>query len=289
MSGYDKASRHTFVKMLDTLLPDTQIINLAFPGYSSLQGLKLLQLLGYWLSPDIIVIAFNFNDRRYVLNETQQDKHKNMYWTIAWWLIRRLFPLPYLRKLKKKLFKNPKEKIIDLDEVYLRVTPLEYKKNLIKLASLSRHLGAKPLFLILNDNPSHTGFLNQSQKTIPYDNLENIKLILEQAIKNNTENWFNYLARIQLAKIYRETNKSKIQDTLLNVKHFNSIYGGYPIRMDVEYNYLMFEAAKETHTTLVRIGPHLNQFNDSYSDFCHLTHSGHQRAAHLLLQAIQSI
>ena len=62
--GNGIATDETFVEVVGTLLPDVASINLAVPGYTSLQGCMRLKNLAF--DPDVVVFSFSFNDRRYV-------------------------------------------------------------------------------------------------------------------------------------------------------------------------------------------------------------------------------
>ena len=63
----------TFALQLETLLPGTRSLNLGVPGYSSLQGKQLLARHLAALDPEVVVIAFHYNDRRYVTPGSSAD------------------------------------------------------------------------------------------------------------------------------------------------------------------------------------------------------------------------
>jgi len=63
----------TFVEIANKLVPQAVSVNLGVPGYTSYQGFKSLLKYGDLLEPKIIFVSFNFNDRRYVVQEAQVD------------------------------------------------------------------------------------------------------------------------------------------------------------------------------------------------------------------------
>ncbi len=61
------------MEIVDDLLTGADAINLAVPGYTSFQGLQTLRRAGPTLRPAVVVVAFGFNDRRYVTEASQAD------------------------------------------------------------------------------------------------------------------------------------------------------------------------------------------------------------------------
>lgn len=58
----DSCTAQGFPERVEGLLPGNESVVLACQGYSSLQGLRLAQLHGVDLEPDVVVVAFGWND-----------------------------------------------------------------------------------------------------------------------------------------------------------------------------------------------------------------------------------
>ncbi len=69
--GYGVPTDASFVEVVDRLLPGVDTINLGVLGYSSYQGRVALDKYLPLLKPDLVVVSFNFNDRRYVVGPSQ--------------------------------------------------------------------------------------------------------------------------------------------------------------------------------------------------------------------------
>lgn len=64
MWGFGVDNEDTFSTILQELIPDTQTINLGVSGYSTVQELVRLQMEGVRYMPDVILLAFVWNDLR---------------------------------------------------------------------------------------------------------------------------------------------------------------------------------------------------------------------------------
>jgi hypothetical protein len=71
--GACSKTEETYVSAAGRMVPEVDVINLGMNGYTSFQGYKALLKYGHLIRPDIIFIAFNFNDRRFVLSPELAD------------------------------------------------------------------------------------------------------------------------------------------------------------------------------------------------------------------------
>ena len=74
--GFGTPTADSFVEVADRLLPDVDMINLGVVGYSSYQGRLTLEKHLPLLKPDLVVVSFNFNDRRYVAPPDEVDSQQ---------------------------------------------------------------------------------------------------------------------------------------------------------------------------------------------------------------------
>jgi lysophospholipase L1-like esterase len=298
----------TFVEQLESLLPHINTTNLAVSGYTSYQGYKILLKYGLELNPDILVVSFNFNDRRFVLQKDDIDsdlKFQRAQKVYGQQNIRKFLKNLYLFRSMVILFKliglieedskgDPGVKGIRLDTVYPRVSPENYKKNLVKIVELARTKNVSVIFLMLKDNPVQTELLKRGIKLLKKSQYNSAIENLKMTIQSN--NVHSNLARIYLAKAYEENGLIEdSRDILILKNHFwsslplDSLHGGHPIYLDTDYNQIMRKVAEEYSVDLVDAGRVLDENPSYYYDFCHFDANGHRKVAQLLSMCISEM
>ena len=129
-----------------------EVLNLGIVGYTSYQGLHWLNESLY-LQPDMICLAYGYNDRRYVANGSNQDSSsyfKQTYNTI------------YIRQL---LFErsaicgwiaswNGKSKLTPFTEAVPRVPLEQYQSNFETMLSICETQNIPTVVIGLQDNPA---------------------------------------------------------------------------------------------------------------------------------------
>jgi len=177
---------------------------------------------------------------------------------------------------------------IKMDNLIARVSPDDYRKNMVNIVKLARSRGIDVILMILNDNPTETEYLvkgvdllNKSQ----YD--QGIEYLTVSVKKRNV---FSELGRIYLEKAYRKKGILNNAEELLNLeKPFISLHGGDPIYFDMQYNEIMRDVAREYNVELVDAGSELARHPSTYIDYCHFDENGHQKIAVLLSESIRKI
>jgi lysophospholipase L1-like esterase len=137
-----------------------RVINAGVPGYTSLQGLAYLRERGLALKPEIVVIAFGFNDASH--GQLEQDE---LLWA------RRLLPLLRLNDwlvyhsafwrwawLKRRA-RIPKSE-------FPRVPLEEYRRVLGETADLASGAGARPLILVFLAEGSGVGAYGEAAEAV---------------------------------------------------------------------------------------------------------------------------
>ncbi|MDH4188366.1 MAG: SGNH/GDSL hydrolase family protein, partial [Nitrospira sp.] len=71
--GYGVSTNDVFVEVVEQRLPDIYAINLGVIGYTSYQGRMVFEKYASLLKPDLVVVSFNYNDRRAVLEPGSVD------------------------------------------------------------------------------------------------------------------------------------------------------------------------------------------------------------------------
>ena len=290
--GFRTAVEDTYPEVLDASLPTHAVINLAFPGYSSFQGLQTLRLLGDQVSPSIIVACFNFNDRRYVFDATGQDDAANFAATIS----RSASPSPLSRLGLFKLLRyiavraglisfDNGEGPYDIGTFVARVPPDAYRANLEAIAGFAEARGARAIFVILNDNPDAVANIRAGMAHIESGQLAEAVEILSAAALNNET--YTTLARMQLSRAYTLMNRSdKAQSARWVENVYQAFDGGEPLHPDALYNRIMREVAIEQGVDVVEAGRTLNNAGGVYFDFCHVNEHGHYLIARELAALI---
>ncbi|MDY6987425.1 MAG: SGNH/GDSL hydrolase family protein [Thermodesulfobacteriota bacterium] len=293
--GNEVSTENTFVEQVERLLPEVSAINLGVPGYTSYQGYKLLLEHGLDLEPDILVVSFNLNDRRYVLHSDETDsdaKFRRLYEQKRMEKWNRPFHNVYLYRSVRFLMQAlgiiqglDETKDVRLDALYPRVGPRAYRENLVGIAELAKGRGIRTIFLLLKDNPIKTEHL---RKGIDYFQKSDYDLTISNlriAVRNH--HTLSTLARIYLAKaLDKHGSVDEASKAWILTNPFVSIHGGHTIRLDEEYNDIMKEVAEEYDLEVVDAGRVLDEDPSDYYDFCHFDANGHRKVAHLLSSRI---
>lgn len=159
--GHGVSNEETFAHRLSKALPQSiEVLNLAVPGYSSAQSINLLQLRGWALQPDLLIIANlwsdnnfdSFIDKQLLSDRTALEdspaapiakalQHSAMYRWLDWHL--RLAPrAEEVRKVGWMLGRAP-------SGVHRRVEINDYAANLQTMVDQARANGADVAFLAL--------------------------------------------------------------------------------------------------------------------------------------------
>ncbi len=298
-------TEYTFVSIAGSLVPQAQVINLGVNGYTSYQGYKALLKYGKLLSPDLMFISFNFNDRRFVLNPEMADSDR---------LFRRLHnasifnaaaDVSYIVRAAREVRKwmagwdkgadeahsiGDMEAVnVRLDKVRARVEPEEYRNNLVKIVQWAKANGSSVAFILLGDNPNQTDDLREGLEFLAQKDQEQAVAAFNVA-KDGDDVWFSALARLQLSRILKEQGKLKeAEDILLMENAASGLTGGYPVHLDTDYHRIMREIAAEHGVTVVDAAHELSKVPDAFWDHCHFDESGHEIVGRLVADAIRSI
>ena len=283
----------TFVELVDEMLPEVKAINLGVVGYTSFQGLQILKKRGLTLHPDIVVVSFNFNDRRYVTEASRQDSPEFFAADFKQRKIQGIldhFRVSYLFRSLQFVGRTVgfrEVALVRLNSLVPRVNPDNYRNNLHRIVELVRTSGAEAIFMLLTDNSIQVRKLKKGLKSIESSKLDQAVESFEMSANNDGARWFKHLARLQLAKVYETLGKTEERERALLVKPFVSLHGGFPIRFDFEYNQIMKEVAEELGVEIINAGAVLNQTPEDYRDFCHPDQNGHKKIAYLLAEVLR--
>ena len=279
--------KSTFVELLDDLLPDMGVINMAVPGYSSYQGYRVIRGRALDLNPSLIVVSFNLNDRRYVLRKEDMDSSETFDRVYNQQkkqdFANYFFLFQSLNYLKKKFYAI---RPVDLRTLQARVPPDAYRENLTKIAAISKEENIPLIFLLQKENPGATEYLSKGMEYLRDSNDDKAIESLKMAI--SLRNFFSTLPRKYLAEIYgKKGQRQEANDVLMIKDPFLSFAGGELLYFTDEYNEIMFEVAKENNIEVADPRSILDE--ESYIDWGHLNTKGHEQVSQLLYNIIKKI
>ncbi len=298
MFGVGTPTASSFVEVVDSLVPGVGAINCAVPGYTSFQGRRALDRLLPTIRPAVVVVSFNFNDKKYALPSLGPDSHASLLNVYRSSLggqrdlrknLERSHLIVVLRKLLQsaRLLPRPPSEI-RVDTMQIRVSPERYLENLRYMARRAKQGGARVVFLILRDNPLYTRPLTAGIAALDSGHFENAIANLRFAV--HEDNGFSDLGRLYLARAYRAIGDSAdAEKALVSTSVQTTIFGGRPLYLDTEYNDIMREVAKREGAVVVDASDVLLAHPGDFTDYCHLDADAHHRGGTLLAEAIAGL
>lgn len=140
-------SKDTYCSQLKKLIEEdkglnVEVINAGVPGYTSFQGLNSLKIKFSNYTPDIVITYFGNNDASSLFHK--MDKNINVF--------PEAFAKTYNFLENSIIYKNLRN--VYLDKVYARkykfvnrVSPGDYKKNLLEIENVTNSWGGKTFFI----------------------------------------------------------------------------------------------------------------------------------------------
>ncbi len=293
--GHGVAVSNTFGVVLETLVPSTRVINMGVPGYSSFQGLKLLEASIPRLKPDIVVISFNFNDRRYTLGPGPADSAANFRSTYIANRLGRIigygsYSYRALRSMARKIRPRPEPpSVVEVDRLWPRVTPEDHRDNILRMAEISKRQGAIPVFVALGDNPASSRDVYDAIAL--YSEGSSARAI--EALRRccGATNSWTTLARTYLRRAAKEaeTGNMTLPDLSTAEEYKSSLHGGSVIETDAMYHEMAKSAAISVGMAYVDAQQALDARPEVFVDACHFNGAGHRIVAEELAAALMSL
>jgi lysophospholipase L1-like esterase len=291
--GQEQAYPQQLSRLLRHEFPDAafEVLNLGVLGYSSFQGLELLKLTALDLNPDLLVIAFAMNDAsmagyrdkdmpNYKENKTavQGIIHfidKSETYQLLKYIALRIKHNPktisqQLRAVQDSA-KKPDEAVnYEKQEPWVRVSPQDYRKNIMQMISLakSRQISVILLYNQLSDDAGEVAGIGPLGSTTSY------KLILEEISRSENVQLVDSSVHLSLAK----KNIEAELESFLNLRP--SAVGDNDAANEVEVVFRVFQVNYPVPEGIYIAGTHLKLGNSEpnkikmYDDGTH----GDQRA-----------
>jgi lysophospholipase L1-like esterase len=296
--GHGVEIYHTFGELLDWRLQKYDVVNLALPGYTSLQGRIVLQKHIDKIKPVLVIASFSFNDRRYVLDERtvdSEDYFKQVYRN--GYLIPRLSRYSYILRYMYEIVQGDAQDAGSLpsgsggefhvQELHPRVSPDAYRENLEEIVDIARGSGARIILLSLADSPKRARELYRGITLIeegrPDDAAEALLPVAEGT------SVFSTLAKRFLRELFEQRGRHADAQKLSRIDELIvSLHGGKPLFLDVEYARIMEQVALARSVTFVDGTTSLKEHPEYFMDFSHFNENGHRLIADLLEGKIES-
>jgi hypothetical protein len=284
--GYGVSAEDTFAEVLDAKLSHASVINLGVAGHTSYQGVQVLRARGLSLQPRVVVVSFNFNDRRYACGQPDSpERMKSLAGALTFlshvWLTKPLFALKGWFQSGEASNSRP-----GLDTAAARVSPEQYRENLIEVARLTKEQSIGLIFVKLSDNPWQTELLRAGEAQLDVGDTQNAISSFRQAASIPA---FKGTALKMLAAAYERAGRMEEAKSLLSERRspeWCTAHGGPTIFPDVTYMRIMEEVSAEYGATLVDAAAALNRNPGVYMDYCHIDKDGHRIVADLLAEAV---
>jgi lysophospholipase L1-like esterase len=296
--GWGAPTPASFVEVTEELMPGVDAINLGVVGYSSYQGRVVLEKYLPLLEPDLVVVSFNFNDRRYFLPPEEADgpqeferAYEASQSTLAQMMgyLEVSYSYRGLRRVMRKLGLVPKfVGEVDVTGLEPRVDEAAYRENLTRIASQAQRVGIPVLFVLLRDDPIESDHLKKGLSSLTNGDYDEAIAFLRDATRSHM--MFRDLARLYLVRAYEaKGDEAKATEVTLAPSIYRSFTGGTLIRLDTEYNEIMRQVAAENDVAILDGAAVLENHPSVFVDFCHFNAQGHRLLGERLADRISKI
>ena len=296
--GFGVTPASSFAEVANAALPDIDSINLGVAGYTSAQGVKVLDKYLQRFKPAAIVVSFNANDRREVYEDDEPDsdrRFRKIYQGENGALTgfrNALEPLRVYRAFRAVLLRAgalpPAVRPFRIDQLRPRVDEKHYRANLARMAALARSNGIPAVFIVLRDNPLQAISLRKGVELANAGHYDEALEYLKPLATHLSS--FTDLARVWLAKVLAAKGDSAAASRVLVSTWRNwSLHGGPPGRLDTAYNDIMRQVARENGAEIIEAADALDADPYVYIDTIHFNAIGHRRVARLVATRLAQV
>jgi lysophospholipase L1-like esterase len=296
--GFGAPTSESFVKVVEHHLDGVDAINLGAMGYTSYQGSLVVARELPAIKPELLVVSFNVNDRRYAQGEGGQDspatfrrlymEHHGAAATGA-----SISDSLYVWRATRSVLRlagvvaPPAEASVDVGRLVPRVSPDSYRENLRRIVATARENNVAVMFLVLRDSPLQSAPVRAGITALKHGDVDSSILQFQQAVQGPA--MFSALGRLYLSEALAAkgdgARSAQVRKTRVR---YDSFRGGLLVRLDTEYNDIMRAVAHETGSELIEGADVLEQEPFDFIDNCHFDINGHRRLAAALAQRIST-
>lgn len=280
----------TWVEQLERRLAGTEVVNLGVPGYSARQGRMALERAlerPEMSRPDLVIFAFGFNDRRYVLRPEDADGPAAFARCArrATWAA--LLGRSALLSRCTAAASGRERQRLDLGSVVPRLPVGEFQRELGSVATLCARRGIRLVLLWMPDNPAQAGDLRAGLQAARRHDFGAALAAFERGAR--LDNAFSDAARLGLARVHERLGHAEsARAARISPRVFRSTAGGYPILADLAYRAATYRVARARAVLLVDAARWLEVQPSVFWDFCHFDARGHRVVADLLASRLRA-
>jgi lysophospholipase L1-like esterase len=288
--GWGVRTEESFAEVVDRLLPIASV-NVAVPGYSTYQGMLDLERHVRAVQPALVVIAFGFNDRRYVVPPDTPDGAARMARiagrgvpsTPPRWLDRCHIAKGTRRLLQWIGARPTLPRKGSIENLPPRVDELGYGQNLRRMIETARAHGSRVLLVTLGDSPIMTQHLQSALQAEPREAIAHLSVLERSGTA------FADLARLHLARAYRALGEPRRAESVAMTTLVRDEDGGWPVRTDREYAEIVRAVGVELGVPVFDGGAIVDEHPGDYLDMCHFNAAAHARLGEALAPEIGAL
>ncbi len=312
--GYQVGDNESYPARLEwhlrKILPDThlEVLNAGFPGYSSYQGLRFLETRGERLAPDLVAVAFDFNDRRFVLRPDQADGPSSFRRTARALRLRNRMRFSYALlgalKLAGQLRREttwasdvlalPSYRLPDLA---CRVEIEQFRNNLHAIARWCRDRQIAILFIAMADAPPIVQTIEEGMRLRSEKHFDEavaaFSRIGVEPMDPASAQWYRALTQYEIGLTREAQNRTSEAlaafRAAAQAAAFWSVFGGTPVRHSKDYVQVIRETAEKLQIPCVDIAARFSQRPDLFADYTHHNAEGHRLIAEAVAEQVVSM
>ncbi len=301
--GFAVHGHETYPSMLERILKssgdtsqntDLEIWNAGIPGHTAFQGRCYLESELLQANPDIVVISYGFNDRRYVAKPEWIDSQEYFVKFASGMRLReRMSHLGIGQIIANAAQSIQRYRITRNPPSPLELTPRLEQKNYIselkKTIEICQKHSIVPVLLLLSDAPLTRADVEHALDLIESGKIEEAVPILEEGDLSGLFGK-SLLCHIELIKLGQKTGVNYLTQEQIMLYNFSaSTHGASPVRHDRDYRHAAADLAKDLGITCVDMTNRLDAMPQVFLDQCHFSPVGHAAVAEALAEVIPSL
>jgi len=281
--GYRVPSESTYSELLERQIPGARTVNLAMPGYSSLQGALVLRKFAAVVPPAAVIAEFGIHDRvrgeNYEIDSPEVFRRRHGGWAGS--LQRRLMELHAYRAFRIGLIDIgllPKPaSCMYFEYLRPRVDLDQFRLNLRTIASTAQKSGAATIFVYLGASPESDATIQNATRLLNARDFKGAIRFLEPFVLTEDPRWsMHLLARRLLKAAYRGAGRSTTAIECVPMDDSG------PLVPDTAYVRVMQEVAEETDAAFLDYSALPDRSSRDFLDDNHLSVEGHRHASYEL-------
>jgi len=311
--GYVVAAEEAYPGVLQRLWREqhpasgVEVLNAGRHGYTSYQGLRYLQTRGIAFQPDVVTVAFDFNDRRFVFLPEQADgpeyfakAARGLRWrnrlSFSYLLLGFNRVMQHVHRTDtwaQDVLERPPE-AQRLDRLACRVEAPAFEANLRAIAAFCKERGIACVFLAMADTPVLGKAFAEARRLREAGRPDEAAAILSRLMASDLKPamrdyaWPPALYETGLA-LEAQGRPVEAQAAFREGAHkaaFWSIMGGLLVRHTGPYLEALRRVAETESIPVVSVDRAFADRPELFHDNCHYTAEGHRRIAELLLECL---